>query len=132
MHELGLCEAIADAVERRAKGRPVTWARVRIGGHAVDPDVIRQGVQMAAAGGPAEGLDLEVIIDPARIRCRQCRTEAPVSDALGLAACQACGGIDVEVIGGEEAVLEAVAYATVDDEAVDEEKLSIEPGRTAV
>lgn len=131
MHELGLCEAIADAIERRAKGRPVTWARVRIGGHAVDPALIRQGVQMAAAGGPAESVDLEVILDPARARCRRCGTEAPVTDALGLTACQACGGIDVEVVGGEEAVLEAVAYAT-DGRQTGEENVSIKPGRTPV
>ena len=111
MHELGLCEAIAAAIERRAGGRRVTWARVRVGGHAVDPAVIRQGVEMAAAGGAADGLDLDVVVDPARARCRSCGTEAAVSDAVGLVACQGCGGIDIEVVDGEDAVLEAVAYA---------------------
>lgn len=111
---MGLCEAIAEAIERRAGGRSVTRARVRVGGHAVDPAVIRRGVEMAAAGGPADGLDLEVIVDPARSRCRRCGNEAPVTDAVSLVACQNCGGIDVEVVGNEEAVLETVAYATAD------------------
>ena len=112
MHEMGLCEAIAEAIERRAGGRRVTWARVRVGGHAVDPEVIRQGVEMACAGGPADGLDLDVLVDPARSRCRACGGEAPVTEAVGLIACRSCGGIDVEVVGSEEAILEAVAYAT--------------------
>jgi Zn finger protein HypA/HybF involved in hydrogenase expression/hemerythrin-like domain-containing protein len=110
MHELGLCEAVADAVVRRARGRPVAWARVRVGGHAVDPEVIAQGVAVAAAGTSAEGMDLQVVADPARARCRSCGAEAPVTDALALAACSRCGGIDVEVTGAEHAVLEAVGY----------------------
>lgn len=127
MHEMGLCDAIAEAIEHRAQGRRVTWARVRIGGHAVDPAVIRQGVEVAAAGGPADGLDLEVIVDPARSRCRSCGAEGPVTDAIGLAACPACGGIDVEVTGHEEAVLEAVGYATAGPKA----KQTMPLGRSA-
>lgn len=114
MHEMGLCEAIAEAIEHRAGGRRVTWARVRVGGHAVDPEVIRQGVAMAAAGGPAGDVKLDVVVDPAHARCGRCGTETAVTDALGLVACQSCGGIDVEVVGTEEAVLEAVAYAAAD------------------
>lgn len=111
MHELGLCDGIAEAVRRRADGRRVSWARVRIGGHAVDPEVIRQGVEVAVAGTELEGMSLDVIGDPARTRCRSCASEQPVEDAVGLAACPRCGGIDVEVVGTEHAVLEAVGFA---------------------
>jgi hydrogenase nickel incorporation protein HypA/HybF len=110
VHELGLCDGVVEAICRRAGGRPVGWARVRIGGHAVDPEVIAQGVALAAAGTEAEDLTLEVIVDPVRVHCGSCGAEEPVANALGLAACSHCGGIDVELIGSEHAVLEAVGY----------------------
>ncbi|MBM0237276.1 hypothetical protein JNW88_09080 [Micromonospora sp. ATA32] len=50
MHETGLSEAIVAAAVRRAAGRRVTGLRVRIGGHPVDPEVVAQGIQLAAAG----------------------------------------------------------------------------------
>lgn len=110
MHELGLCEGVVDALVERARGRPVAWARVRVGGHPVDPAVISQGVAMAAAGTEAEGVRLELVMDPARSRCRRCGAEEPVEDAMSLAACRRCGGVDVDVVGTDHAVLEAVGY----------------------
>lgn len=106
-----MCEGIAEAVRRRADGRKVRWARVRIGGHAVDPEVIRQGVAVAVAGTDLEGMKLQVVADPARTKCRGCGAEEPVADAIGLVACPTCGGIDVEVVGSDHAMLEAVGYA---------------------
>lgn len=122
MHELGLCEAVVEAICRRASGRPVSWARVRVGGHPVDPAVIEQNVAMAAAGTEAEGLRLEVVTDPLLARCRACGSEEPVGDATGLAACRHCGGVDVELVGADTAVLEAVGYRP--------EAAGYEPGAT--
>lgn len=121
MHELGLCDALGEAILRRAKGRPVTWARVRIGGHAVDPAVIEQGVALAVAGTEAEGLELEVILDPMRVRCARCGAEAPADDAVALVSCRSCGNLDVEVRGAEHAVLEALAYRSAEPVAGKEE-----------
>ncbi|MBO0746867.1 MAG: hydrogenase maturation nickel metallochaperone HypA [Acidimicrobiaceae bacterium] len=110
MHELGLCDGVVEAICRRAKGRPVDWARVRVGGHAVDPAVITQGVAVAAMGTEAEGLSLDVLLDPMRCRCQRCGAEESIENALGLAACIRCGSLEVEVVGSEHAVLEAVRY----------------------
>lgn len=110
MHELGLCEGIVEAVRRRAEGRPVEWARVRVGGHVVDPEVVAQGVAMAAEGTEAAGMRLELVADPRTIRCHRCGAEEPIRDALSLVACPRCGGVDVELSGSDEAVLEAVGY----------------------
>lgn len=65
---------------------------------------------MAATGTEADGLDLEVMVEPMRARCGRCGAEEPVTSAVGLAACVRCGGIDVDVIGSEEASVEAVRY----------------------
>jgi hydrogenase nickel incorporation protein HypA/HybF len=110
MHELGLCEAIVGTICRSAAGRPVEWARVRVGGHPVDPAVVQQGVAMAAAGTEANGMQLEIVVDPFRTRCGRCGAEEPVTSAVGFAACAHCGGIDVELIGSEAASVEAVRY----------------------
>lgn len=95
MHELGLSEDILRAVLRRADGRRVRRARVRVGGHPVDPAVIETNVQVAAAGTLADGIRVEVISVPSTLRCRDCGHTADASDALATAACRHCGGIDI-------------------------------------
>jgi hydrogenase nickel incorporation protein HypA/HybF len=122
MHELGMCEAIVEAVRRRADGRPVEWARVRIGGHPVDPAVISHGVAMAAAGTEFEGAQLELVVDPMRARCRRCGAEEPVTNAIGLAACIRCGGVDVEITGSEHASLEALRYRPKESDSPSDEQ----------
>lgn len=115
MHELELCEDILRAVLRRADGRRVHAARVRIGGHPVDPDVIETNVQLAAAGTPAEGIRVDVVSVPSTLRCRSCGAVADASDALAMVACRRCGGIDVGYETEEhEVVLESI---TVDQPA---------------
>jgi hydrogenase nickel incorporation protein HypA/HybF len=108
MHETGLCEAVVGAALRRAAGRRVTSLRVRIGGHPVDPGVITQGIQVAAMGTDAEGTGVDLVLDPMVVRCRDCGRVGDVRDHVDLVACPGCGGVDVEVTGSDEAVLESV------------------------
>ena len=108
MHELGLCEAIVAATLRRARGREVTAVRVRVGGHPVDGAVIEQGFRLAAMGTVAEHAELDLVCEPMMARCRGCGAESPVIDAANLAGCASCGGVNVEVTGEEDAVLESV------------------------
>lgn len=105
MHELGLCEDILRAVLRRAAGRRVRAARVRVGGHPVDPAVIETNVQVAAVGTPAEGIRVEVISVPSTLRCRNCGASADAGDAFALVACRHCGGVDIAYDSEEHEVL---------------------------
>jgi len=114
MHELGLCDAIAEAVLKRADGRRVRGARVRISGHPVDPAVIDQGFRLAAAGTPAEDALLEVVQEPGTVRCRACGGTGSADNAAHLVACPRCGGLDIETTAGSGAVLESI---TVDEPA---------------
>jgi hydrogenase nickel incorporation protein HypA/HybF len=111
---MGLCETIVETVLRAAGGRPVTSARVRVGGHPVDPVVIDQGFRLAAAGTPAADATIELVIEPLTVHCRNCGAGAPVASALDMAACSRCGGVDVAVTGAEYAVLDAIAFGTPD------------------
>jgi hydrogenase nickel incorporation protein HypA/HybF len=108
MHETGLAEAIVDATVRRAAGRRVTGLRVRIGGHPVEIDAVTMGIRIAAAGTVAQDAAVELIGEPMSLRCNGCGHSGPVEDHLAAVACPHCGGVDIDVIGDEAVVLEAI------------------------
>lgn len=61
MHEMGMCQSVLAAVERRADGRRVERIGVRVGADlAVEPDVFEQGFQVLAQGGVADGATIEL------------------------------------------------------------------------
>lgn len=103
-----MCEAIVDAAVREARGRRVRGVRVRVGGHAVDPGVVEQGFRMAAAGTVAQDAALDLVMEPPTARCGGCGAESPVTDAARLVACPRCGGVDVEVAGHDDVVVESI------------------------
>jgi hydrogenase nickel incorporation protein HypA/HybF len=114
MHESGLSEAIVEAALRRAAGRRVTGVRVRVGGHPVDPGVVTQGIQLAAAGTPAENTTVDLVLEPMSMHCRACGGTCPVDDHLAMVACPLCGDVDIDVVGDEEVVLESITVGAGD------------------
>ncbi|GGZ03817.1 hypothetical protein GCM10010365_23400 [Streptomyces poonensis] len=65
MHEVGLCEEILRAVERRARGRRVTGVTVRIGSlHAVVEGALTQSFELVARGSVADGAGIELVTVP--------------------------------------------------------------------
>ncbi|MFF4888484.1 hydrogenase maturation nickel metallochaperone HypA [Micromonospora chersina] len=112
MHETGLSEAIVAAAVRRAAGRHVTGLRVRIGGHAIDPDVVTQGIQVAAAGTVVADAAVDLVLEPMTVRCHRCGRDEPVRDHLAMVACPRCGGVDIEVSGSDDVVLESITLAS--------------------
>ena len=109
MHELGLCADIVAAVDRRAADRPVSRVTVRVGRlHHVHPEAFAQSFAVAAAGSAAEGATAELVLLAVRARCRACGAESEGDEMI--LACPACGGIDLELTGGDELVLESLEY----------------------
>lgn len=110
MHELGYCEGIRDAVERRAKGRSVVRVGVRVGSfHRVVPAAFEQSFQLVAAGGVADGAATEVVVVPGAGRCWGCGTTFDADDPS--TACPGCGSLEVHLDGGDELILEWIEYA---------------------
>jgi hydrogenase nickel incorporation protein HypA/HybF len=109
MHELGLCTSIVDAIERRAGDRPVAHVRVRVGRlHHVHPEAFDQSFSVAALGTVAEDAAAELVLLPVRAQCGSCQAVWEADDVpLG---CTTCGSVDIELVGGDELVLESIEY----------------------
>jgi hydrogenase nickel incorporation protein HypA/HybF len=109
MHELGLCTSIVDAVTRRAGERPVARVRVRVGMlQHVHPDAFDQSFTMAAQGTVAEGSTAELVLLPVQGLCASCASTWEGDDVPLI--CPRCGSTQVEVVGGDEVVLESIEY----------------------
>jgi hydrogenase nickel incorporation protein HypA/HybF len=109
MHELGLCEAIVDAVEKRAGDRPVARVRVRVGRlHHVHPEAFDQSFALAAMGTVADAAQADLVLIPVEGRCKSCSASFEANEPI--IACPSCGGLDVEQSGGDELTLESIEY----------------------
>jgi hydrogenase nickel incorporation protein HypA/HybF len=116
MHELGMCDGIIEAVQRHAAGRRVARVRIRVGTlqRVVEP-AMQQAFEHAAEGTEAEGAQLDIVVLPVRAFCRSCASEFESEDVVAI--CANCGGVDIELRGGEELVLECIEYETTNNEA---------------
>jgi hydrogenase nickel incorporation protein HypA/HybF len=107
MHELSIAGAIVEIAARHAAGRRVTQVEVRVGHlRQVVPDSLQFAFGLVAEGTEIEGAELVLREVPAAGRCRSCGTESPMT-AFPL-RCGACGGLDVEVIRGEELLVDSL------------------------
>jgi hydrogenase nickel incorporation protein HypA/HybF len=107
MHELSIASAIVAIAARHAAGRRVTAVEVRVGHlRQVVPDSLAFAFELVAEGTEIEGAQLVLHEVPAAGRCRTCATDGPLA-AFPL-RCEACGGLDVEVIGGEELLVDSL------------------------
>jgi hydrogenase nickel incorporation protein HypA/HybF len=107
LHEIGLCEAIMEAVERRAEGRPVSRVKVRVGArHRVVPPSFDQAFSLVSDGTVAEAATLDLELIPARITCGTCGEQTDADDVF--AVCPRCGSTDLEIEGGDDLMLESI------------------------
>jgi hydrogenase nickel incorporation protein HypA/HybF len=101
VHELSLAQAICETVERRADGRAVRQVDVRIGHlRQVVPESLQFAWEMLVEGSSLDGCRLVVEHVPAVVRCQTCAVETTLE--LPVLACGACGGLEVDLLSGEE------------------------------
>lgn len=113
MHELSLCGAIAEIASRRAGERTVEVIHVRIGQlRQVVPDTLQFCWTLVVADTDLDGSILEIERVAASLRCRACETEFGMGDGI-THFCPACGGLDAEVVAGEEFFVTALDLAAV-------------------
>ncbi|GII95436.1 hydrogenase maturation nickel metallochaperone HypA/HybF [Sinosporangium siamense] len=110
MHEFGIAEAVLDAIERRANGRPVSRAKVNAGAlQRIDEGAINQAFALVAEGTNAEGAYIDLVIEPVQLTCRSCGHNSTSTDPL--VSCLKCGGTDLDTEGGDGLVLESIEIA---------------------
>jgi hydrogenase nickel incorporation protein HypA/HybF len=107
MHELSIAESIVRIACRHAAGRPVEKVELRIGYlRQVVPEALAFSLALVAQGTEVEGAELVMEEVPAAGRCRECGTE---SEPAGFPLrCDACGGLDLELLRGEELLVDAL------------------------
>jgi hydrogenase nickel incorporation protein HypA/HybF len=115
MHEIGVCEGLVDAVEKRAGGRPVACVRFRAGAlHRIDSAALVQAFELISAGTVAEGAELELVTVPVTARCRSCEAVTTAEDDMSgsmVLDCGMCGAISLDLVSGDELVLESIQIA---------------------
>jgi hydrogenase nickel incorporation protein HypA/HybF len=107
MHELSIAEAVVAIAAEHAGARRVTLVELKVGHlRQVVPSALEFAFQLVAEGTVVEGAELAIEQVPVRVSCRACAAESgAVEFPLG---CPSCGGLDVEVVAGEELHVEAL------------------------
>jgi hydrogenase nickel incorporation protein HypA/HybF len=121
MHELSIAQAIVEVATRHAAGSRVARVEVRVGHlRQVVPDSLAFVFELVAQGTALDGAELVIAHVPPAGRCRACGAES-VMEGLPL-SCPRCGELDVELIAGEELLVDALE---LEEEAVRSEDVRI-------
>ncbi|HVN41803.1 MAG TPA: hydrogenase maturation nickel metallochaperone HypA [Steroidobacteraceae bacterium] len=120
MHELAVCQALIEQVERIARenrAQRIVSIVVSVGPlSGIEPKLLEHTYPLAAAGTIAESAALVVETVPVRVRCRSCGAETEV--AANRLLCGHCQDWQVDVVSGEEMLLQRVEIETTDEPAV--------------
>lgn len=107
MHELSIADAMLGVVLKHAGDRRVTRVGLRVGHlRQVVPSALEFAFELVAQGTAAEGAELELVQVPAAVRCRDCGSETE-QDGFPL-CCAACGGLAVDVVRGQELLVDCL------------------------
>ena len=111
MHELSIADAIVRIACNHAGDRRIATVEIKVGHlRQVVPDSLSFAFTLVAEGTVAEGAELVMDVVPAAGVCRECGEE---SELPGFPlACAACGSLDVELVRGEELLVDALTMAS--------------------
>ena len=117
MHELALADAVVAIAARHAGGRRVTRVELKVGHlRQVVPQALEFAFGLVAEGTPVEGAELQMEIVPAAGCCRACGTESELPGFPLL--CAACGSADIEIVRGEELLVDALELEELETTAI--------------
>jgi hydrogenase nickel incorporation protein HypA/HybF len=106
MHELALADAAVRICCEHARGGTVVKVELKVGRlRQAVPEALAFAFELVAEGTPAAGAELAIVDVPARVACRTCLAETE-THSFPL-ACTRCGGLDVDVVAGDELHVES-------------------------
>jgi hydrogenase nickel incorporation protein HypA/HybF len=104
MHELSICNAIANTAAKHADGHSVTQVTVQIGHlRQVVPDALQFSWRVVSDASALKDAELVIEQVPAVVKCGSCGARTTLD--LPILACGHCEGFDVTLISGEELVV---------------------------
>ena len=110
MHEFGVAVSVLEAVEARAAGRPVAALRLHVGALLrLDRGVFDQAFALVGEGGVADGAHVDIREVAVEVRCRGCGHLTVAGELV--TACGSCGAHDLELVHGDDLVLESITIA---------------------
>jgi hydrogenase nickel incorporation protein HypA/HybF len=107
MHELSIAESVVRIASNHAAGRRVHVVEVKVGHlRQVVPSALEFAFELVAQGTPLERAELRIEEVAAAGVCRACGAESVL---VGFPfRCDACGGLDIEVVRGEELLVDSL------------------------
>ena len=109
MHELSICQSIAEIVEEAAEGRTVETVRLDVGQlRQVVPDTLVHSWEIVTRGTPLDGTQLEIEYIPGSFDCASCGRTTSID--IPMFRCE-CGSIDVDVTAGQELMVTSLDLA---------------------
>jgi hydrogenase nickel incorporation protein HypA/HybF len=107
VHELSIAESIVRVANRHAAGRRVHVVEVKVGHlRQVVPSALEFAFELVAQGTELEGAELRIEEVAAAGVCRACGAESRLDGFPFL--CSACGGLDLEIVRGEELLVDSL------------------------
>jgi hydrogenase nickel incorporation protein HypA/HybF len=112
MHELSLIRALLQQVDELRASHQAHGLRridVSIGEFSgVDPDLLQSAFDRSTEGTSLQGVEFAIVRVPLTARCQSCRVDFMMHNFRFV--CPSCGGSAIEVIRGEELMLESVTF----------------------
>jgi hydrogenase nickel incorporation protein HypA/HybF len=121
MHELSVCIALLEQVERVAQERAsaeVAQIVIKLGPlSGIEPQLLRRSYPIAAKGTVAENANLRIDTTEVVVDCTQCDCRSVAAPNRLL--CGECGDFRTRIVSGDEMILQSVEFSLADARVLD-------------